>query len=317
MLPFTLEMLRLSENALRFGGFGDNFVIMKQEPKYQYYYKNDFRPLSSMSLHEVAGFECPPGYTLPLKRPDVYGLYFVLEGKGVYVLDGAEFPVGECDLFALYPDTEIECRADKDEPFTLQAASFNDADTLLLLSAAGFQKKQPVRHLEDEIAENVVRFMGGLYTFRGQDIYGTTQSTSLLYAFMSMLVKTATWDQTAMPPGWTGAVHLQKALDFIMENYHKPITVNDIADHVNLSRTRLYRLFIQHVFISPQQYLTEYRIREARNLLEKRGGSIKEIANAVGIEDPQRFSKMFKQMCGKTPSDYMKYLIKFHDKWDE
>ena len=290
---------------------------MKQEPDFMYYYKNDFRPLSSMSLHEVAGFDCPPGYTLPLKRPDVYGLYFVMVGKGVYTLDGAEFPVGEYDLFALYPDTEIAVRADTDEPFMILAASFNGADTLLLLNAAGFQKKQPVRHLDEEMADPVMRFMTGLYTFRGQDIYGTTQSTSILYAFMSFLVKTAAWDQTAMPPGWTGAVHLQKALDFISENFHKPITVNDIANYVNLSRSRLYRLFIQHVFISPQQYLTEYRIREARNLLEKRWGSIKEIANAVGIEDPYRFTIQFKQMCGKTPTDYMKYLIKFHDKWGE
>jgi AraC-like DNA-binding protein len=93
-----------------------------------------------------------------------------------------------------------------------------------------------------------------------------------------------------------------------------PITVKDIADHVNLSRSRLYRLFLQHLFISPQQYLTEYRIREGRNLLEKRGGSIKEIANAVGIEDPHRFTIMFKQMCGKSPTEYMRYLAEIEKK---
>jgi len=284
---------------------------MKQEPNYKYYYKNDFRPLASLSLHEVAGLDCPPGYTLPLKKPDAYGLYYVTEGKGVYVLDGAEFPVADDDLFVLYPDTEIVCRADKEDPFMLQAVSFNGADALLLLNAAGFQKKEPVRHLDEEVADPVMRLMVGLYTFRGQEIYGTTQTTSFLYALMAMLVKTATWDQTAMPPGWTGAVHLQKALDFINENYSRPITVKDIADHVNLSRTRLYRLFLQHVFLSPQQYLAEYRIREGRNLLEKRRGSIKEIAQAVGIDDPLYFSRVFKQMCGKSPTEYMRGLVEF------
>ena len=146
---------------------------------------------------------------------------------------------------------------------------------------------------------------------RGQDIYGTTQSTAILYALMSLLVKTATWDQTAMPPGWTGAIHIQKALAFIAENYSKSITVKDIADHVNLSRSYLYRLFMQQIFTSPQQYLTEYRIREARSLLEKRSGSVKEIAYAVGIEDPYAFSIQFKQICGKTPTEYMKYIIAF------
>jgi AraC-like DNA-binding protein len=290
---------------------------MKQEPNYKYYYKNDFRPLASLSLHEIAGFDCPPGYVLPLKKPDTYGLYYVMEGRGVYTLNGSVFPVDEGDLFVIYPDTEIECMADKEEPFTLRAASFNGVDALLLLNASRFDPKAPVRHMEDETADNVVRFMAGLYTYRGQDIYGTTQSTSILYAFMSLLVKTATWDQTAMPPGWTGSVHVQKALDFISEHYAEPITVEDIASHVNLSRSRFYRVFMQHVFLSPQQYLVEYRIREGRNLLEKRSGSIKEIANAVGIEDPHRFSIMFKQVCGKSPTEYMRYLIEFDEKKGE
>ena len=280
------------------------------EPKFKYYYKNEFRPLASLSLHEVAGFDCPSGYILPLKKPDAYALYYVMEGKGTYTLSGTDFPVAENDIFVLYPDTVIKCRADKNDPWVLRAASFDGADARLLLNAARFDPKAPVRNLEEKTADQIVQLMAALYTYRGQDIYGTTQSTAILYALMSLLVKTASWDQTAMPPGWTGAIHFQKALNYIAENYSHPITVNEIAAHVNLSRSRLYRIFLQQIFISPQQYLIEYRMREARTLLENRSGSIKEIALAVGIEDPFRFSKQFKQVCGKTPSEYMKYLIK-------
>jgi AraC-like DNA-binding protein len=284
------------------------------EPKYKFYYKNEFRPLASLSLHEVAGFDCPPGYVLPLDKPDAYALYFVMEGRGIYTISGTEFHAEENDIFAMYPDIEIECRADKKEPWTLRAVSFDGADSRLLLNAARFDPKDPLRHLDEPIAEQVIQMIAAIYTYRGQDIYGTTQSTAMLYALMSLLVKTATWDQSAMPPGWTGAVHFQKALSFIAENYSQPITVNDIAEHVNLSRSRLYRIFIQQIFISPKQYLAEYRIREARNLLEKRSGSIKEIAHAVGIEDPFYFSTLFKQLTGKTPTQYMKYLIGFDGK---
>ncbi|MDR0444470.1 MAG: AraC family transcriptional regulator [Treponema sp.] len=279
------------------------------EPQFKFYYKNEFRPLASLSLHEIAGFECPPGYVLPLEKPDAYALYFVMYGSGIYTLEGTEFPVEENDIFAMYPNTGIKCRADKKDPFTLRAISFDGADARLLLNAARFQPKAPVRRLEDTVAEQIIQLMAAVYTFRGQDIYGVTQSTAMLYALMSLLVKTASWDQTAMPPGWTGAIHFQKALTYIAENYSRPITVNDIAEHVNLSRSRLYRVFLQQIFISPQQYLMEFRIREARSLLEKRTGSIKEIAQAVGIEDSLYFSKLFKQLTGKSPTSYMKYLI--------
>jgi len=199
--------------------------------------------------------------------------------------------------------------ADKNEPWTLCAVSFDGADARLLLNASRFTPKAPVRHLEETVGDQVVALLAGMYTYRGQEIYSTTQSTAILYALMSLLVKTASWDQNAMPPGWTGAVYFQKALTFISENYSKPITVEDIAASVNLSRSRLHQIFLQQIFISPKQYLTEYRIREARNLLEKRSGSVKEIALAVGFDDQLYFSTVFKQLTGKSPNNYVKNLI--------
>jgi AraC-like DNA-binding protein len=279
------------------------------EINYKFYFKNECRPLASLSLHEVASFTCPSGFVLPLDKPDAYALYYVIEGKGVYSVSGTEFPVREGDIFAMYPGVGVKCRADKKEPFELGGVSFDGADARLLLNAAGFVPKNPVRRLDDYSQENVMRFIEGLYVFRDQNLFGTIQSTAILYAFMSLLVKTSSWDQTAMPPGWTGAVHFQKALHFINDNFSKPITVDDIADHVALSRSRLYRVFMQQVFMSPQQYLTEYRMREGIRLLERREGSVKEIALAVGMEDQLRFSKMFKQYTGKSPTDYIKKLI--------
>jgi YesN/AraC family two-component response regulator len=43
--------------------------------------------------------------------------------------------------------------------------------------------------------------------------------------------------------------------------------------------------------------------------LEQRGGSIKEIADSVGIEDQVYFSSMFKKITGKSPKNYMKNLV--------
>jgi AraC family transcriptional regulator of arabinose operon len=279
------------------------------ELEYKFYFKNECRPLASLSLHEVAGFACPAGFVLPLEKSDAYALYYVIEGKGVYTLSGTEFPAREGDIFAMYPGVSVKCRADKKEPWELGGVSFDGADARLLLNAAGFVPKKPVRHLDDYSQENVMRFIEGLYVFRDQNLFGTIQSTAILYAFMSLLVKTVSWDQTAMPPGWTGAVHFQKALHFINENFAAAITVDDIAAHVALSRSRLYRVFMQQIFMSPQQYLMEFRMQEGRRLLEKRAGSVKEIALAVGMEDPLRFSKMFKQYTGKSPTDFIKKLI--------
>jgi AraC-like DNA-binding protein len=279
------------------------------EPVYKFYFKNAFKPLASLSLYEVACFECPGGYTLPFEKPDAFAIYGVVGGKGVYTLAGTEYPAREGDFFAMYPDMSVVCRADKSEPWTLCAVSFDGADARILLNAAGFEPKSPVIRPDRFVAEQVVGIVTAIYTYRGQEIFSLAQSTALLYALMAFLIKNSSWDQTTMPPGWTGAIHFQKALDFVANNYSRPITVNDIASHVNLSRSRLYRIFMQQIFISPQQYLTEVRIREATHLLQRRTGSIKEIAIAVGIEDPAYFSTLFKQVTGKSPKNYMQALI--------
>ena len=279
------------------------------EPIYHYYFKNQFRPLASLSLHETAHFSCPNSYVLPLERPDAYGVYLVRDGKGVYTLAGTKFPVKKNDVFALYPNIPVRCAADRSKPWELQALSFDGADARLLLNAAGFMPQNPVRTLDLPTAASFVKMLEGIYSWRGQDIYHTITSTAALYAVLSLLAKTASPDPTAVPQGWTGAVHFQKALKFINDSYMRPINVTDIAEHVNLSRSRLYRVFMQQVFISPQQYLTEYRIREAIRLLQSRAGSVKEISDAVGFEDPAYFTRLFKKVTGKSPKNYMKGLI--------
>jgi AraC-like DNA-binding protein len=278
------------------------------ELDYVYFFKNQFRPLASLSLHETALLTCPASSVLPMEQPDSYAVYLVVDGYGTYNLGGADFSIKKDDIFVMYPNVPVRCSADKAESLQLQAVSFDGVDARLLLNAAGFEPKNPVRTLDPHTADSISKVMTGIYAWRGQEIYSTIQSTALIYAMLSALVKCASWDQSAMPPGWTGTVHFQKALDYINSNYSRPINVTDIADHVNLSRSRLYRVFMQQIFISPQQYLTEFRIREAIRLLETRSGSIKEIAAAVGIEDALYFSNLFKQITGKSPKNYMKDL---------
>ena len=279
------------------------------EPTYHYFFRNKFKPLASLSLHEIAYFSCPKSYTLPLECPDCYAVYLVINGKGLFTMGEKEFPVKENDMFVMYPHVPVRCVSDKSDPWELQALSFDGVDARLLLNAAGFEPKNPVRSLEPFITEQMTKVMSGIYAWRGQEIYSTIQSTALIYAMLSALVKTASWDQTAMPPGWTGTVHFQNAIDYIADNYSKPISVKDIANHVNLSRSRLYRVFQQQIFVSPQQYLTEYRMRQAIHFLELRKGSIKEIANSVGIDDPLYFSSLFRQITGKSTKKYMKEII--------
>jgi AraC-like DNA-binding protein len=286
------------------------------DPEYKYYFKNDLRTLSSLSLHEVACLPCPADHTISFEKTGDYGLYCVVEGKGVYTFAGKDLPVKAGQCFAVYPGagdpktavTPAFCRADTALPWTLCWVCFDGADARLLLNAAAFSPESPVRTPPPEVVDGAVRAISGIYAYRGQLIHSLVQSTALLYTMFAYFIKAVTWEPGSLPPGWAGTFSVKKALDYIAENYSRPITVTDIAAHINLSRGRLYKIFLEHLFRSPQQYLTEFRIREACNLLEKRSGSVKEISYAVGFNDPLYFSTMFKQVTGKSPTLYVREL---------
>ena len=97
---------------------------------------------------------------------------------------------------------------------------------------------------------------------------------------------------------------MQKSIEYISANYSYPITVEDIAAYVGLSRSHLFRSFEDVVGQSPKEYLTAFRIKQACNLLEHSDLSITAIANSVGFENNLYFSKAFHKVKGMSPKNY-------------
>nr|WP_106781987.1 AraC family transcriptional regulator [Lysinibacillus timonensis] len=101
---------------------------------------------------------------------------------------------------------------------------------------------------------------------------------------------------------------ITKAIAFIQENYADHISIAELAEMLDIERRRFSELFEQHSGLSPIQYLTEYRIRVARELLRIGHYSIGDIAYLVGYQDHFYFSRVFKKHVGMSPSKYKKYL---------
>jgi AraC-like DNA-binding protein len=81
-------------------------------------------------------------------------------------------------------------------------------------------------------------------------------------------------------------------------------SVSGLASDIGLSRTQFFRLFRRQTGLSPQHYVLEARMNQARSLLRESGLSIGEIAETLGYPDSHFFSRLFKRHHGKSPSRY-------------
>lgn len=105
-------------------------------------------------------------------------------------------------------------------------------------------------------------------------------------------------------------IKISKVVDTINNNFDKELRITDLAYSVNLSRTRLFKLFKEELGISPKQYLRTFRLKKGKELLEKSRKSIKEIAHQVGYNDGTHFMRDFKRIYQLSPSQYRnKYVL--------
>ncbi len=101
---------------------------------------------------------------------------------------------------------------------------------------------------------------------------------------------------------------VEKAINFINENYKNDISLDDISQMVGISAYYFSKLFKNETGTNFIDYLTNLRISKAKELLDLGRLSVKEIGMEVGYPDPNYFSRIFKKNVGKSPSEYKENL---------
>ncbi|MED4225499.1 response regulator [Neobacillus cucumis] len=97
---------------------------------------------------------------------------------------------------------------------------------------------------------------------------------------------------------------IEHAEAFILEKYREDISLEQTAEHVNLSSYYFSKTFKNEYGKTFIDYLTDIRIQKAKELMEETNLSLKEICYEVGYKDPNYFSRVFKKVTGITPKDY-------------
>ncbi|AWN15131.1 Arginine pathway regulatory protein ArgR, repressor of arg regulon [Salinisphaera sp. LB1] len=100
----------------------------------------------------------------------------------------------------------------------------------------------------------------------------------------------------------TSQPKLVDTVSLMESNIEEPLSLNDLARLVGVSRRQLERLFKKHLNCAPTRYYLELRLNRARQLLLQTNLSIIDVALACGFTSPPHFSKCYQHFFGHTPS---------------
>ncbi len=100
--------------------------------------------------------------------------------------------------------------------------------------------------------------------------------------------------------------NLSNGLKAFHDNYAADWTVEKLALESSMSRSLFADRFKQYIDLSPMQYVTNWRMQNAKQMLAKSDSSIDNIAREVGYESAAAFSKAFKRIFDQTPGNYRK-----------
>lgn len=82
------------------------------------------------------------------------------------------------------------------------------------------------------------------------------------------------------------------------------ITIEEIAEEIGISRAHLHRKLKELTNQSPRNFIRNVRLQHAASLLSEKKHSISEVAYITGFSSPAQFATAFKNLYGKTPTEY-------------
>jgi len=259
---------------------------------------------TDMNLYRCGMEDCRNGHSWGPAVRDHYIVHYILDGKGIYTVDGKSYHLQKHDGFLICPGTVVYYQADDTDPWSYGWVGFSGFKASTYLKQAGLDHQRLTFRYDqdDSLKACLKRMIETKNLSKSRDI----KLLGLLYEFLAQLVETAGHppiDKENKKEEYVG-----KALEYIRMNYSRKVTVAEIAHYVGLDRSYLYSLFLEYIHSSPQDFLIRFRMEKAGDLMRTTSLNIGSIACSVGYEDPLLFSRAFKKVKGVCPRDYRKQV---------
>ncbi|MGX8698336.1 MAG: AraC family transcriptional regulator [bacterium] len=251
-----------------------------------------------LNLYQFGWEKCEPLHQFGPAIRNHFLFHYVLSGRGRLETGGGDYRLAAGQGFLLCPGEISTYYADQDDPWVYTWVEFDGMRARECMTLAGLRESQPVY---TPARENRV----GDYMLALVD-HADEAPLRLIGRGMILLDEIFQTSKTKVE-GRTKRVrefYIQEAMGYIDRNYARDISMEEIAEACGLNRSYFGRIFKETMGQTPQQYLIQYRMTKAAELLRGSRISIGEVSRSVGYENQLHFSRAFKTVFGISPREY-------------
>jgi|UPI00065FA17C transcriptional regulator, AraC family len=230
-------------------------------------------------------------------------LFYVVDGKGEFNIQGQRFPVKPNDFVIINPQVEHTELSSPDEPLEYIVLGINGLSFSNLTPVSEGGHPFSFFNLRDE-QKDILRYLNAMV----QEATSQSMSYELVCHNLLeiLLIKILRHQHFDLEVGKQSKA--TKDISFIKHYletyYHESIQLEDLASMTHLSRFYISHSFKKEIGMSPMEYLIDIRIKESKILLRTTNYSISQVADIVGFTTPTYFSKQFRKSTGISPTDY-------------
>lgn len=225
-------------------------------------------------------------------------LIYCTEGKAFLNVDGEPYTVGAGDLLLLPAGASHRYTSDPEHPWTIHWVHYSGSLAEDFHHHMGFEGQIRIRHLGRQ-PRLLVDFNGLLSVrqtgFRSQ---GLIHASNRLRQLLAAVPLNADENDVAKH-----AV-LETLHNYMRENLEARLTLPQLAELSGLSPAHFATCYREQTGTSPIQHFLHLKVERACQLLDTTSQSFADISRQLGYDDAYYFSRLFKKVMGKSPSDY-------------
>lgn len=262
--------------------------------------------LLDLRLYQYGWEQCAPLHSFGPFVRNHFLFHYIISSKGYLdagIAGGTSrtYRLGAGQGFLITPGQINTYSADRDEPWKYVWLEFDGLKAAGYLDAAGLGVSQPVyRPNNTALAEELRDTM--LY-IASHPKASTLHQIGHLCLFLDTLIQSSSTRRETQGHQLRD-FYIHEATAFVEQNYHRALSVEEIAGVCKLDRSYFSKLFKERKGCSPQEYLIRMRLSKAAEMMKTTSISIGDIAVACGYPNQLHFSRSFKQHYGVSPREW-------------